>query len=104
EIGTSLVENEMLDIVKGLIESAKKNGVKLILPTDIVVAPSFSADATPTLVAADAIPADQMGLDIGPESASTSAATNVPATWGNSFGRSKTDACFRCTAPKPSPT
>ena len=69
EIGTSLVEIEMLDVVKGLIESAKKNGVKLILPTDIVVAPAFSADATPTLVAADAIPADQMGLDIGPESA-----------------------------------
>ena len=69
EIGTSLVEIEMLDVVKGLIESAKKNGVKLVLPTDIVVAPSFSADATPTLVSADAIPADQMGLDIGPESA-----------------------------------
>ena len=69
EIGTSLVENEMLDVVKGLIESAKKNGVKLVLPTDIIVAPSFSADATPTLVSADAIPADQMGLDIGPESA-----------------------------------
>ena len=69
EIGTSLVENEMLDVVKGLIESAKKNGVKLVLPTDIVVAPSFSADATPTLVSADAIPADQMGLDIGTESA-----------------------------------
>ena len=69
EIGTSLVEIEMLDVVKGLIEGAKKNGVKLVLPTDIVVAPSFSADATPTLVSADAIPADQMGLDIGPESA-----------------------------------
>lgn len=69
EIGTSLVEIEMLDVVKGLIESAKKNGVRLVLPTDIVVAPSFSADATPFLVSADAIPADQMGLDIGPESA-----------------------------------
>ena len=69
EIGTSLVENEMLDVVRGLIESARKNGVKLVLPTDIVVAPSFSADATPTLVSADAIPADQMGLDIGPDSA-----------------------------------
>jgi phosphoglycerate kinase len=43
--------------------------VKLVLPTDIIVAPSFSADATPTLVSADAIPADQMGLDIGPEAA-----------------------------------
>jgi phosphoglycerate kinase len=36
------------------------------LPTDIVVAPEFNADAKPTIVGADAIPADQMGLDIGP--------------------------------------
>jgi phosphoglycerate kinase len=69
EIGTSLVEAEMLDVVKGLIATAEKNGVKLVLPTDIVVAPTFAADATPTLVAADAIPANQMGLDIGPVSA-----------------------------------
>jgi phosphoglycerate kinase len=74
EIGTSLVEAEMLDVVKGLIATAEKNGVKLLLPTDIVVAPTFSADATPTLVAADAIPADQMGLDIGPVSAAAFAA------------------------------
>jgi phosphoglycerate kinase len=69
EIGTSLVEAEMLDVVKGLIATAEKNGVKLVLPTDIVVAPTFAQDATPTLVSADAIPADQMGLDIGPVSA-----------------------------------
>ena len=74
EIGTSLVEAEMLDVVKGLIATAEKNGVKLLLPTDIVVAPTFSADATPTLVAADAIPADQMGLDIGPVSTAAFAA------------------------------
>lgn len=74
EIGTSLVEAEMLDVVKGLIATAEKNDVKLLLPTDIVVAPTFSADATPTLVAADAIPADQMGLDIGPVSAAAFAA------------------------------
>jgi phosphoglycerate kinase len=69
EIGTSLVETEMLDVVKGLIATAEKNGVKLVLPTDIVVAPTFAQDATPTLVSADAIPADQMGLDIGAVSA-----------------------------------
>ena len=69
EIGTSLVEDEMLDVVKGLIAKAQERGVKLVLPTDIVVAPSFSPDAPPTLVSADAIPSDQMGLDIGPESA-----------------------------------
>jgi phosphoglycerate kinase len=77
EIGTSLVESEMLDVVTGLIATAEKNGVKLLLPTDIVVAPAFAADATPTLVAADAIPADQMGLDIGPESAAAFASEIV---------------------------
>jgi phosphoglycerate kinase len=77
EIGTSLVEAEMLDVVKGLIATAEKNGVKLLLPTDIVVAPTFSADARPTLVSADAIPADQMGLDIGPVSAAAFAAEIV---------------------------
>lgn len=74
EIGTSLVEAEMLDTVKDLIKQAEAAGVTLVLPTDIVVAPAFAADAPATLVAADAIPADQMGLDIGPESAAAFAA------------------------------
>ena len=69
EIGTSLVELDLIDTVKKLIKQAEDSGVKLLLPTDIVVAPKFSADATPTLVSADAIPPDQMGLDIGPQSA-----------------------------------
>jgi phosphoglycerate kinase len=74
EIGSSLVERDLIDTVKGLIKQAEDSGVKLLLPTDIVVAPTFSADATPTLVSADAIPADQMGLDIGPETAAAFAA------------------------------
>lgn len=69
EIGKSLCEDEMLETVKALMATAQKNGVKLLLPTDIVVAPEFSANATPTLVSANQIPADQLGLDIGPESA-----------------------------------
>ena len=69
EIGKSLVEIELLEDVKKLIKEAKNLGVELLLPTDIVVAPSFAADATPTLVSAYAIPADQIGLDIGPASA-----------------------------------
>lgn len=77
EIGKSLCEDEMLDTVKGLIAIAEKNGVKLLLPTDIVVAPEFAADAKPTLVSADAIPSDQLGLDIGPESAKAFAAAIV---------------------------
>jgi phosphoglycerate kinase len=69
EIGSSLVERDLIDTVKTLMKQAEDSGVKLLLPTDIVVAPTFSADAAPTLVSADAIPADQMGLDIGPETA-----------------------------------
>ena len=65
EIGTSLVEMDRLDIAKTIIEKA---GDKLILPVDTVVAPAFAADATPTVVDADKMPADQMGLDIGPKS------------------------------------
>ena len=69
EIGKSLVETDLIPTVKELMERAEKLGVTFLLPTDIVVAPEFSADATPTVVAANAIPADQMGLDIGPETA-----------------------------------
>jgi phosphoglycerate kinase len=69
EIGSSLVETELIATVKELIETAKSRGVLLVLPTDIVVAPEFSGNAVSTLVSADAIPKDQMGLDIGPESA-----------------------------------
>lgn len=74
EVGKSLVELDLLDTVRGLIKQAEDSGVKLLLPTDIVVAPTFAADATPTLVKANAIPADQMGLDIGPETAASFAA------------------------------
>ena len=69
EIGKSLVEDELLPTVKELLERAEKLGVKILLPTDIVVAPEFSAEAKPTTVKASEIPADQMGLDIGPETA-----------------------------------
>lgn len=69
EIGKSLVEVELLPEVRKLLQEARDLGVELLLPTDIVVAPAFSADSTPTLVSSDNIPADQMGLDIGPDSA-----------------------------------
>ncbi len=74
EIGKSLVEAEMLDTVRDLIKEASDKGVRLVLPTDIVVAPAFAADSRATIVAANAIPADQMGLDIGPDSAAAFAA------------------------------
>lgn len=68
EVGKSLLEEDQLDIARGYIEQAAKQGVRLVLPTDIVVAPEFAADAPATIVAADAIPDDQLGLDIGPDS------------------------------------
>jgi phosphoglycerate kinase len=68
-VGTSLLEADQVETVKGYLTRASEKGVEILLPTDVVVAPEFSADAPPTTVAADAIPADQMGLDIGPESA-----------------------------------
>jgi phosphoglycerate kinase len=69
QIGKSLVETELIPIVKNLLNQAEQLGVKLILPTDIVVAKEFSESSQPTIVSVDAIPNDQMGLDIGPESA-----------------------------------
>lgn len=69
EIGTSLVESDLIPAVKELIVRAAAQGVELLLPTDIVVAPAFSADSPATLVDADAMPKDQMGLDIGPKTA-----------------------------------
>ena len=69
QIGKSLVETNLIPTVKELINRAEQLGVKLILPTDIVVAKEFSESSQPTIVSVDEIPDDQMGLDIGPESA-----------------------------------
>jgi phosphoglycerate kinase len=67
QIGTSLFEAESLDIVKRIFQRAKERGVEIVLPTDVLVAPAF-ANENPKVVSVDAIPSDQMGLDIGPES------------------------------------
>jgi len=69
EIGNSLVERDLFPVVRDLLERAQSLGVKIILPTDILVGAEFSDKAVATLVSADAIPADQMGLDIGEVSA-----------------------------------
>jgi len=74
EIGTSLVESDLIPTVKELIEKAEASGVRLVLPTDIVVAAEFKSDSQAITVSADAIPADHMGLDIGPDSAKVFAA------------------------------
>jgi phosphoglycerate kinase len=67
EIGTSLLEEDKLDYALEMIEKAKKNGVKLLLPVDTVCAKEFKADSEPVTVEAGKIPADMMGLDIGPK-------------------------------------
>lgn len=67
-VGTSLLEADQVDTVKGYLAQAEKSGVEIVLPVDTVVAPTFAADAPATVVGSDAIPADQMGLDIGPKS------------------------------------
>ncbi len=68
EIGSSLVETDLIPTVKEIIETAALKGVTLVLPTDIVIAPEFKESATPTVVPVDQMPSDQMGLDIGPDS------------------------------------
>ena len=69
EIGNSLVDREQIPQVKELMERAKQRGVTPLLPEDVVVAPQFAADSPASVVSADQIPADQIGLDIGPKSA-----------------------------------
>ncbi|MEU6401919.1 phosphoglycerate kinase [Streptomyces sp. NPDC046985] len=72
EIGTSLLQEDQIPAVKEYVERAEKSGVELVLPVDAVVSPEFpdlktKAPAHPTVVAADAMPAGQAGLDVGPE-------------------------------------
>jgi len=71
EVGKSLLEADQIEAVRGYLDEAAATGKQIVLPTDIVVAPEFKADAPPTVVPADAIPADQLGLDIGPDSSRT---------------------------------
>jgi phosphoglycerate kinase len=68
EVGRSLLEADQVDKVKGYLDQARERGVEIVLPVDIVAATEFSADAEHDVVPAGAIPADRMGLDIGPES------------------------------------
>lgn len=67
-VGKSLVEEDKLELAKSLEAKAKEKGVELLLPTDVVVADNFAADANSRTVSADAIPDGWMGLDIGPDS------------------------------------
>jgi 3-phosphoglycerate kinase len=68
EVGNSLLESDQLDTVRGFLGEADKRGVELVLPVDVVAATNFAPDAESAVVAANAIPADREGLDIGPKS------------------------------------
>ncbi|MET9226605.1 phosphoglycerate kinase [Lentzea sp. NPDC003310] len=67
EVGTSLLQEDQLDKVKGFLADAEKRGVELVLPVDVLVTAEFG-NVEHDVVGTDAIPADKMGLDIGPKS------------------------------------
>ncbi|MFE6229131.1 MULTISPECIES: phosphoglycerate kinase [unclassified Streptomyces] len=72
EVGISLLQEDQIPAVLDYLKRAEEKGVEFVLPVDVLVSPSFpdlktKAPSNPTTVAADAIPADQEGLDIGPE-------------------------------------
>ena len=81
QVGKSLVQMDLIPTVKELLDQAEQKNVEILLPTDIMVAREFSESAPATLVQADQIPIDQMGLDIGPDSS---------ATFANAISRCKT--------------
>jgi len=78
-VGKSLLEADQVETVKGYLATAAAKGVEIVLPVDAVVAPEFKADAPATVVAIDAIPEDQMGLDVGPQTAALFASKIVDA-------------------------
>ena len=95
EVGKSLLEQDQVETCREYLRRSAESGVEIVLPTDIVVAPEFDADAAPTVVAADAMPADQIGLDIGPESGKRFAeAISVARTvfWNGPMGVFEFDA------------
>jgi len=89
EVGTSLLEKDQIDTVKGILADAAERGVEIVLPVDIVAASRFAADAEHDVYPADAIPADRMGLDIGPETGKLFAARLADAKtvfWNGPMG------------------
>jgi phosphoglycerate kinase len=79
DVGSSRIEADQVDTVRSLVGAARDRGVEVLLPSDVVVAPDFAEDAPATTVAVADIPSDQMGLDIGPETASRYAETVASA-------------------------
>jgi phosphoglycerate kinase len=98
EVGQSLLEEDQLDICRSYLQRAEESGVQIVLPTDIVVDtefPSGDREPEPRVVPASEIPADSLGLDIGPESARTFAAAITDARtvfWNGPMGVFETAA------------
>jgi phosphoglycerate kinase len=89
EVGRSLLEADQVDAVRGYLRRAEEAGVEFVLPVDIVAATEFSADADHEVVAAAGIPADRLGMDIGPESGKLFAARLADAKtvfWNGPMG------------------
>ncbi len=95
QVGSSRVEDDQLDTVSGLLERAEQRGVELLLPTDIIAADAFDADADHRRVSADDIPDGWMGLDVGPETVDRFAAALGDAgavLWNGPMGVFEWDA------------
>ncbi len=98
EVGKSLLEEDQLDTCRDYLARAEDSGVRIVLPTDVVVDTAFPSDdrePEPTVVPASGIPADSLGLDIGPESAKAFAAELADARtvfWNGPMGVFETDA------------
>lgn len=89
DIGKSLCEQDKIELAKSLLAEAKEKSVDLLLPVDIVAATEYAADADHILVDADKIPADRMGLDIGPKTIELFSATIKKAgtvVWNGPMG------------------
>ncbi len=95
QVGTSLKEDDWVERARDMIAKAEKSGVKLLLPVDVVCADAFAADANTKETDVDSIPADMMGLDIGPATAELYAqaiAEGSTVFWNGPMGVFEMDA------------
>lgn len=94
-VGKSLVETDLLETAKQIMADAKARGAEIPVPSDVIVAPAFAADAPATVKAVDAVEADDMILDIGPDTAKRYAAMIADAgtvVWNGPVGVFEFDA------------
>jgi phosphoglycerate kinase len=88
-VGTSLLQEDLVPTVREIMQRARRDGVEILLPVDVVIAPEFSADAPTRVVGVGEIPPDWMGLDIGPDTARAYAAALADArtiVWNGPMG------------------